>query len=396
MARKFAQGKKSQAISDISGAKVPYTQLKTTWDNLRVEPSEYDPKHPQLTPAQNVVDATALRNPRPDNDPENVTILFGYTQNIFQSRVARSQNSVGFHAFGRIGHVGISLQEPLTGQALTTAIGTFAPGFDVTGVNATGTVNDVTPQDQIDVSVTGIDMTSTVNNVSPGILATGIGLTFAIGTETINHDRIFELDNGGVSITGTVNNQSFDTRTGALNGISATGSIGTIDNNSQVGVTGVAGTGDVGTFGESGDGTLNLSIQGVGIEGDIGTGIEIAESEIPESNTNGWGENAFGYGIWGGDPEVKGIGGVGTVTLDIFKGPNPQTGIAMTGTVGNFIVQGNLSVTGVSGTGTVNNVTLNTNVDATEIGATTAIGTYSVSINPGWGEGTWNEGTWGN
>jgi hypothetical protein len=284
----------------------------------------------------------------------------------------------------------------LTGQALTTAIGTFAPGFDVTGVSATVTVNDVTPQDQIDVSVTGIDMTSTVNNVSPGIFATGIGLTFAIGTETINHDRIFELDNGGVSITGTVNNQSFDTRTGVLNGISATGSIGTIDNNSQVGVTGVVGTGDVGTFGESGDGTLNLSIQGVGIEGDIGTGIEIAESEIPESNTNGWGENAFGYGIWGGDPEVKGIGGVGTVTLDIFKGPNPQTGIAMTGTVGNFIVQGNLSVTGVSGTGTVNNVTLNTNVDATEIGATTAIGTYSVSINPGWGEGTWNEGTWGN
>ena len=76
MARKFAQGKKSQAISDISGAKVPYTQLKTTWDNLRVEPSEYDPKHPQLTPAQNVVDATALRNPRPDNDPENVIDMF--------------------------------------------------------------------------------------------------------------------------------------------------------------------------------------------------------------------------------------------------------------------------------------------------------------------------------
>ena len=36
MARKFAQGKKiSVAISDISGAKVPYTQLKTTWDNLK-------------------------------------------------------------------------------------------------------------------------------------------------------------------------------------------------------------------------------------------------------------------------------------------------------------------------------------------------------------------------
>ena len=71
--------------------------------------------------------------------------------------------------------------------------------------------------------------------------------------------------NGGVEVsTGTLVLQcttSFCTRgTGVLNGIPATGSIGTIDNNSQVGVTGVAGTGDVGTFGESGDGTLNLSM----------------------------------------------------------------------------------------------------------------------------------------
>ena len=45
---------------------------------------EFDPKHPQLTPAKNVIDATALFNPRPDNDPEDVTILFGFTQNIFE------------------------------------------------------------------------------------------------------------------------------------------------------------------------------------------------------------------------------------------------------------------------------------------------------------------------
>ena len=71
MAVRRAKGKKSVAISDRSGFKVPYRSLKTTWDGLRVEPEEYEPKHPQLTPARNVVDATALFDPRPDNDPEN-------------------------------------------------------------------------------------------------------------------------------------------------------------------------------------------------------------------------------------------------------------------------------------------------------------------------------------
>ena len=72
----------SQAISDISGLRVPYTQLKTTWDGLRVSPEDFEPKQPQLTPAKNVVDATALFNPRPDNDPENVEVFIGFTQGL--------------------------------------------------------------------------------------------------------------------------------------------------------------------------------------------------------------------------------------------------------------------------------------------------------------------------
>ena len=73
---KYARGKKSYAISDISGLRVKYTKLKTTWDGLRVSPEDYEPKHPQLTPAKNVVDATALFNGRPDNDPDNVCCLY--------------------------------------------------------------------------------------------------------------------------------------------------------------------------------------------------------------------------------------------------------------------------------------------------------------------------------
>ena len=84
MARvKYAKGKRSLAISDRSGLRVPYTQLKTTWDGLRVSPEDWEPKQPQLTPAKNVVDATALFSPRPDNDPENVEIFIGFNYDPF-------------------------------------------------------------------------------------------------------------------------------------------------------------------------------------------------------------------------------------------------------------------------------------------------------------------------
>ena len=61
---KYAKGKKSYAISDRGGQRVRYTQLKTTWDGLRVAPDEWEPKHPQLTPAKNVIDAQQLFHPR--------------------------------------------------------------------------------------------------------------------------------------------------------------------------------------------------------------------------------------------------------------------------------------------------------------------------------------------
>ena len=43
---KYARGKKSQAISDRGGLKVPYTDLMTTWDGLRVSPDDWEPKQP--------------------------------------------------------------------------------------------------------------------------------------------------------------------------------------------------------------------------------------------------------------------------------------------------------------------------------------------------------------
>ena len=394
MAR-FASGKKSKAISDISGFEVKYTQLKTTWDNLRVEPEEYSPKHPQLTPAKNVVDATALFNPRPDNDPENVTILFGFTHDIFASRVERSQKGVAFKAFGRIGQVGISLDEPVTGQVGTTAIGDYAVGFVITGVSSTGTVNNVIAQDQTDVNATSISSTGTVNDVSAGFVITGVTGTGATGTETINHDRVFDVT--GISATGGTGVESFDTQTGTLSSVTGTVAVGSSVANTDVAITGVSGTSGIGTFGEEGNGTLNLTVTPTSATGTANAGVEVAESEIPETNTNGWGENAFGTGVWGGDEEVRGTGLIGDSSIDIFNGPFP-TGITGTSALGTSVVESEITETGVAGTGAIGTSTffIETAIIVTGVAGTSAVGDETARINPGYGEGAWNDGTWGN
>jgi len=393
MAR-YASGKKSQAISDISGAKVPYTQLKTTWNNLRVEPSEFDPKHPQLTPAKNVIDATALYDPRPSTDVENVVIDFAFTSNIFLSRVERSQIGTNIHARGNVGTVSFVIEEEQTGVVGTTAIGAFAPGFDVSGVAGTTAIGNYTPQDQIDVDVTEVGATSAIGAFGAGFEITGVQATGGTGTETITHDRIFELPNGGSVGTGAIGTSAPQADVISTN-IAGTSAVGDKIPQSDVIATGVAGTGAIGTFGEEGNGTLNLTITPTSATGTANAGLEVAESEIPESNQNGFGENPFGYGVWGGDGEVKGIGGVGASSIDIFIGPFP-TGVAGSTAIGTYVPENELTESGVAGTGGVGTVILDADVDTSGVAGTFAIGEESVVIDGGFGEGTYGSGTWGN
>ena len=100
---RFASGRKSFGTSDITGFRVRYPRLKTTWNNLRVEPEEFDIKHPQLTPAKNIFDATALRDPRPENDKEITNVPLGFSFDIFADRQDRT--SVGVEARGGVGIV---------------------------------------------------------------------------------------------------------------------------------------------------------------------------------------------------------------------------------------------------------------------------------------------------
>jgi hypothetical protein len=190
---KFATGRKSKAISDISGFKVNYTELKTTYDNLRVEPSEFDPKHPQLTPAKNVIDATALFQPRPDNDPENVSFVVGFNTDIFASKIENAQKGIGIKGVGAIGTFTIRVDhsQDVTGVSGTGAIGTISFSAQVPETGVAGTANLGTAVITNKFNATGVSGTATLGGIGVtdgasvriALLETGLAGTGAIGTE---------------------------------------------------------------------------------------------------------------------------------------------------------------------------------------------------------------------
>jgi hypothetical protein len=179
MAVRRAKGKKSRAISDQSGFSVPYTSLKTTWEGFRVEPEEWEPKHPQLTPAKNVIDATALFQPRPDNDEEITAFYVGFNYDIFLDRNQRP--NVGVSGPGSAGYVYIEFTEDISsGVGGTGAVGTEAleMSIDEAGVAGTGAVGG----------------------------ASGSGGTGAVGVEALS----LSIDEAGVAGTGAVGAESVE------------------------------------------------------------------------------------------------------------------------------------------------------------------------------------------
>jgi hypothetical protein len=204
MAR-YASGKKSQAISDISGLRVPYTKLRTTWDGLRVSPEDFDPKQPQLTPAKNVVDATALFNPRPDTDPENVVVYIGFTQDWTID--PRLLPPVGVPSIGTVGYVNLEITHTTqTGVGGTGAVGTetLEMSINESGVAGTGAVGTITPTGVKGVSGSGGTGGVGIEALSLSIDEDGVAGTGAVGAEAL----ILSIDETGVAGTGAVGNES--------------------------------------------------------------------------------------------------------------------------------------------------------------------------------------------
>ena len=61
----YATGKYTKAISDRSGMEYPYSEMKKEWNGSFVHRSEYESKHPQLTPRKHRPDPQALKDASP-------------------------------------------------------------------------------------------------------------------------------------------------------------------------------------------------------------------------------------------------------------------------------------------------------------------------------------------
>lgn len=80
---KFASGKNSYAVSDRSGQRYPYRQMRKEWNGALVGKDEYERKHPQLGPFRVVSDPQALQDARPDRTEPAVERIL--TKNPFLS-----------------------------------------------------------------------------------------------------------------------------------------------------------------------------------------------------------------------------------------------------------------------------------------------------------------------
>ena len=84
----FARGKYAKAISDRSGMEFPYNEMVKEWNGMFVHKSEYEAKHPQLTPRGHGAEGHGLRYAKPARTEEDVVTILG--PNPFETIAASS------------------------------------------------------------------------------------------------------------------------------------------------------------------------------------------------------------------------------------------------------------------------------------------------------------------
>jgi hypothetical protein len=235
---------------------------------LRVSPEDWEPKQPQLTPAKNVVDATALFNPRPDTDPENAEVFIGYNFDPFID--PRQRPGVGVSANANVGRCSFEIiKENQSGVGGTANVGT-AEATIQTEIIAVGQAGD----GEVGTALSVVVVTGVSGNAGAG----------TVGAEALD----ISIEEIGVGSTGGVGSGAF------LLGPNPAG----VGGDSNIGSSELVGV---------------VTVTGVGSIANVGDAIV--------EDPFGWGLGPWGLGPWGdtaGRPHPIGqgaTGGTGTVTI---------------------------------------------------------------------------------
>jgi hypothetical protein len=136
---KFASGKNAFAISDRSGFRYRYKDMRREWNGALVGRDEFEAKQPQLGPFRKVIDAQALRDARPDQ------------ANPVQTFEVKTTNGITYLGNGNWSTAGVAelptkieTTTALTGQVGEVAINTTVEQVEVSGLSATGAVGSLT------------------------------------------------------------------------------------------------------------------------------------------------------------------------------------------------------------------------------------------------------------
>ena len=146
---KFASGKNAYAISDRSGFRYRYKDMRREWNGALVGKDEFERKQPQLGPFRKVIDAQALQDARP---PQNVTsersIQYGFNPVGFREieGVTPKNNLVATGGVGTVVVNQVDNQTSVTGLAAIGGVGGVTITNDATTFDNTSLTLDSTSQ----------------------------------------------------------------------------------------------------------------------------------------------------------------------------------------------------------------------------------------------------------
>lgn len=131
---RFATGKNSYAISDRSGFRYRYKDMRKEWTGALVGRDEYEPKQPQLGPFRKVVDAQALKDARPDRVEPKVEVLL--PQHPFYSSVGTNVITVTEPGHGRDTGDTVRFRKALGFASVSSANINKASGYSITKIDS--------------------------------------------------------------------------------------------------------------------------------------------------------------------------------------------------------------------------------------------------------------------